>query len=73
MNWISVKDKLPEQGQEVLAAEYWDNGRFCGMMSLEYKDGKFHDERLMVHADGGDTYLSIEPTHWQPLPEPPTT
>lgn len=60
--WVSVRDRLPEIGVEVLV---YDCG-FMGVWSLNKTDqGVFWE-------DGhGDQYSVDEVTHWMPLPEPP--
>ncbi|OOF81814.1 DUF551 domain-containing protein [Rodentibacter caecimuris] len=56
--WISVNDELPtEQGYYLGYCSYWRNPYEI----LEY------DEDL-----GDFTECSMEITHWQPLPAPPT-
>ena len=60
--WISVKDRLPEQGQQVLIYSRYD---FCEVALYIGIPGKWrvtwnHD---MLDAD------SV--THWMPLPQPP--
>lgn len=65
--WISVKDKLPEEGQKVLC----------------YEPDVFPDERyrsdydVAVYENGRwetSNYLgAYKPTHWMPLPPPPLT
>lgn len=57
MKWISVKDKLPENKQEVIA---FDDG--CYMPTY-----KAYSEKYKWDCD---TY-NIHPTHWMPLPKPP--
>jgi hypothetical protein len=56
--WISVNDRLPEDGQSVLV-HYVD-----GWMPVAHLlNGKWYQS-------GGETsWLSV--THWMPLPEPP--
>lgn len=56
--WISVEDRLPEEGQSVLV-HYVD-----GWMPVAHLlNGKWYQS-------GGETsWLSV--THWMPLPEPP--
>ena len=53
--WISVKDRLPEEGKEVLV---WNDESFCYVD--EIKNGKW---RIPGDYSGN--------THWMPLPEPP--
>lgn len=55
--WISVDDRLPEKRQDVL----WS----C------IGDKKIYHERYLV--DMLEPYYVTEYTHWQPLPEPPSS
>ncbi len=59
MEWISVKDKLPEEGERVIV--------FCSdgivrLNRLEY--GNFP----LIFGGGFSKAIT---THWMPLPEPP--
>ena len=56
--WISVKDRLPEHGQTVLAWEV------SGFVYVDNYDGE-HDIFKIAYNNGGTV------THWQSLPEPP--
>lgn len=58
MDWINVKDKLPECSQEVIVT----NGQ---MSTCARYDNKFN-QFLQGHMD-----LTWHTTHWMPLPEPP--
>jgi hypothetical protein len=60
MEWISVKDRLPEYQCCVLV--------FAG--GLQYVGRHFGDEwrYWSPMAQGG---VDVEPTHWMPLPQPP--
>lgn len=60
--WISVDDKLPELGKEVLA---YCAGRFMEVARLDFKDG---EKRFLCMWDSTALYRV---THWMPLPEPP--
>lgn len=66
--WVSVKDRLPDDGDTVLVI-----GRKVGEMRFdiprisEYSGGEWW-------ADSGDyliCYSGVEITHWMPMPEPP--
>lgn len=67
--WISVKDKLPEDERNVLAYYGFNRGdgdlgmRFIGVLSYF----AFDQNRHWQHEGIGLTV-----THWMPLPEPPT-
>ena len=58
--WISVDDRLPENGKEgVLIALRW------GEVGIGWcEDGRWDSEFVNEYEDG-------EVTHWMPLPEPP--
>ena len=72
MEWISVKDRLPEIDHEVLIIytigkddnefNVYETARVDNV--TEYSNGKVADWRR-------DGYSSVKPTHWMPLPEPP--
>jgi hypothetical protein len=53
--WISVKDRLPEKGKDVLCVDH--RGAFIGCFS----DGIWYD------VDS----CNVPVTHWMPLPELP--
>jgi hypothetical protein len=58
--WISVKDRMPEEGVDVLV--YGD----------VYSDGKGADVDFVDRESGNFFYYDEgEVTHWRPLPEPP--
>lgn len=63
MEWISVKDRLPENWQLVIM--YQKLSKYDNTLDIaigSYANGKFHilwpEERR-------------NPTHWMPLPKPP--
>ena len=63
--WIPVSERLPPEGQEVLA---WNNGGQCekpwqGCVLCEHKNGEWREFQER------DLYPGV--THWMPLPEPP--
>ena len=57
--WISVKEQLPPGGVRVLI--WCGPGTFVDFATLDWKYGWHYDD-----------YGSPEPTHWMPLPAPPT-
>lgn len=73
MNWISVEDRLPEDGQEVLFKQ-----DICVNDEKNYFVGKYHayleSFRLSVHFDGGLTMASVNlhdcVTHWAEITPP---
>lgn len=60
--WISCKDKMPDDGVNVLI--YTGNR----MISLAWYD---IDMGYFYICDSDYKYNSLDVTHWQPLPEPP--
>lgn len=59
MEWISVKDRLPDNNDEVLMF-------ICGVHVLGYVDinGEWYN-------DVDEKEFSGSVTHWMPLPDPP--
>lgn len=64
MQWISVKDKLPEETEMVLL--YFEEEYFFGVIQIVYSDGCAVFKEWMP----GGMY-NIPATHWAKL-EPPT-
>ena len=60
--WISVKDRLPEDNSDVLA--YSRNGEECRIYPANYAKGVWFD--CIFTTPATDTT-----THWMPLPQPP--
>ena len=63
--WVSVKDRMPEDGLNILVANIG-----TGTQYVSHKDLIFFDENksAFVHT----SYLrEFQFTHWMPLPEPP--
>jgi len=64
MEWISVKDRLPEKGNPVsVVVEHMGSVR----VGLGYCE-VYRDEFRQWEDVGG---FKINVTHWMPLPEPP--
>ena len=60
--WISVKDRLPEDGEIVLVC----GSRGGVYTAVHNKPGQYRD----WHKLNSKTHY-CDPTHWTPLPEPP--
>lgn len=60
MKWISVKDRLPEEDQEVLAT----NGKY-------YHIGKMGFDSIGCGDCGYSCGIRGDETHWMPLPNAP--
>lgn len=56
--WISVKDGLPEEGEDVLVYR----GSGCNVEALESVSRKYWEN---------DIFSYCRVTHWMPLPQPP--
>lgn len=76
-NWISVKDRLPPEDSDVVAAEFHPGvfgGRPDAFVAWFWK-GRFHLNADALEASNYDGSASIQaivnPTHWMPLPEAP--
>ena len=59
MRWICVKDRLPEDEEEVLIYEVGEMYIATYTIKLFFTD--FNEDNVAIH----------HPSHWMPLPEPP--
>ena len=71
-NWISVDDRLPEFGEDVLVWEKYSTKPFIGFYSQQER---WVVDQEFVEPVGGciiRSYIDQKLiTHWQPLPPPP--
>jgi hypothetical protein len=74
--WISVKDRLPEEGQQV---DIWYRGKRHASYELIVDYGGKKGNTFFDPVAGGTSCIRIQgdvhcdegATHWMPLPEPP--
>ena len=76
MEWISVKDRLPEDDQHVLVYHAEDFHITVGYFESDYVQYYIESDGSKFYTDDGwETEISWAPkgdvTHWMPLPEPP--
>ena len=72
MDWISVKDRLPEFKQKVLL--YHTQLRFPHVGEMVFMDERgyhFRAETIVFDCDENREKCCEGFTHWMPLPEPP--
>lgn len=73
MNWISVKDRLPEPHTDILLFFGSDDMAVASYHPI-FKQWGRQTNNVWVIDNGDDISATIElnrPTHWMPLPEPP--
>ena len=63
MEWINVVDRKPDIGQEVLCIDQFKNYE-----AAIYTSGYFKTQTPFLAVTSGE----FRPTHWMPLPEPPS-
>jgi len=61
MEWIEVKDRLPEEDQRVI---YWFEHT-----GVHYGKFTMTEHGACFYGPGG--WLTDDVTHWMPLPDPP--
>lgn len=69
MDWIDVNERLPEEGQLVLA----HCGRMLGIQVVQLINYSLPwGKKKMIWQSIFTNRQDIKVTHWMPLPEPPT-
>ena len=62
--WISIKDRLPENFQYIIVGRV-DEPNVMEIVS-------YQDSYASSYYWGSGTHIFAKPTHWMPLPKPPT-
>lgn len=65
MDWISIKDRLPNPGERVLAYAIDDDK--LPYLDCNYFEAAHYSGQWYENVDS----CCIHVTHWMPLPEPP--
>ncbi len=75
--WISVEDRLPEEGDLIFAMTrtVTENAVFCGFSACKYTDGKFLHENNYSFSDNNGEFFKMsnkivlnDVTRWMPIP-----
>jgi len=69
--WISVKDRLPRQGKEVLVTWKRYNGVNDISIGQIFKVNKGDWYFTYCEMEGFNSLDDSQVTHWMPLPNPP--
>ena len=76
--WVSVGNKLPEEGQYVAFASFYSwSGKpeYDSVVAGRFSNGRFYPDTEGLDAsnyDGGACItLEMKPSHWVALPSPP--
>ena len=70
MTWISVKERLPDKGQIVLAGR--SDFTADPVKYTYFENGKFYRKTDVISSmDRIMTIYYPDITHWMPLPDPP--
>ena len=71
-NWRPI-ETAPKDGTQILGFDEWEGINVCYWIDCsevwEQRDTKYGWARYYDSTEM--SYVTFEPTHWQPLPEPP--
>lgn len=65
MNWISVEDRFPEEGEYLVS-----DGKNVTSAAFFYGIYWTASNYVSEEFDMNQVILNIKPTHWMPLPNP---
>ncbi len=76
MQWISIKDRLPEFNQQVLCFDPNHSEAKIYVVELEKENFYEMNNCKLGHPQhwiecSGEHYFTWSPTHWMPLPNAP--
>lgn len=73
IDWISVKDKLPKEGEEICAIGWLIGSDIREESLVNIGENFFVDEKFKCFAGwrSGCIPWDPQPTHWMKKPEPP--
>lgn len=70
MNWISVKERMPKEGELVLCFPHGTTGKsFIGFLEENFDEPE--GTLMFKEEDSCCAFFQQDVTHWQPLPELP--
>jgi len=67
--WVNVDERLPDVGQPVLC---WPPKVFEGPCTMYTAVLRQHGEKQWFVCEGNCVVYNHTPTHWHPMPNPPT-
>lgn len=67
VEWISIEDRLPRNGEQIMVV--FDQGFI--RPHYMYWDEEWHQEGISVDGDQDNSIVSTTVTHWMPFPAPP--
>lgn len=72
MDWISVSERMPDEGQEVVIADTGHGCIYAGAVATYIAPHFYLMEGLEASNYDGGAIITIdfEATHWLPLPKP---
>ncbi len=73
--WISVEERLPTMGRQVLVSVEYDGKKYYALDEWDYyheRPVSFSSETICT-GEGWQDHDFEDVTHWMPIPEPPNS
>ena len=67
MEWINIKDKLPEKNTQVLIFDNY----YLDISVVDYCKEDFRQKGFWINENSGEHCTDVDVTYWQPLPDAP--